>query len=78
MVGNIRSGQSLSQPLGLISVPRKTTYTIKELIETANKFHKEGRPSLYVLSSKNPRWFKPGPRLKYTIVSPQMFFLTSV
>ena len=43
MVGNIRSGQSLSQPLGLISVPRKTTYTIKELIETANKFHKEGK-----------------------------------
>ena len=41
-VGNIRSGQSLSKPLGLISVPRKNTYTVKELIEASNKFHKEG------------------------------------
>ena len=45
IVGNIRSGQSLSKPLGLISVPRKTTYTIKELIEASNKFHKEGELS---------------------------------
>mgnify|MGYP001453573617 CR=1 FL=1 len=42
IVGNIRSGQRLSKPLGLISEPRKNTYTIKELIEASNKFHKEG------------------------------------
>jgi len=40
---NIRSGQRLSKPLGLNSGPRKTTYTINELIEASNKFHKEGK-----------------------------------
>jgi predicted O-linked N-acetylglucosamine transferase (SPINDLY family) len=40
---NIRSGQRLSQPLGPISEPRKTTYTIEELIEISNKLHKEGK-----------------------------------
>ena len=43
IVGNIRSGQRLSKPLGLMSMPRKTTYTINELIEISNKLHKEGK-----------------------------------
>ena len=42
IVGNIRSGQRLSKPQGLNSGLRKTTYTINELIEASNKFHKEG------------------------------------